>query len=35
VGDDEGVLVGVCRFDFGCEAVVERQIGLVFIDRAR
>ena len=35
VGDDEGVLVGIGRFDPGGETVLQRQFGLVFVDHAR
>ncbi len=33
--DDEGVLVGIGRLDPGGKAVLQRQFGLVFVDRAR
>jgi len=35
VCDNEGVLVGVRRFDPGREAIRQRELGLVFVDRAR
>jgi hypothetical protein len=35
MGDDEGVLVGCCRLDFGSKTVVARELGFVFVDHAR